>query len=48
MEEIFRQIGLRGDLSNTLLTAALVLVRVVPIVSQTPFLGGKLSDLGGS
>ena len=42
MEEIFRQVGLKGDLSGILLTAVLVMARIVPITLQTPFLGGKL------
>ncbi|MEQ8565464.1 MAG: flagellar biosynthetic protein FliR [Deltaproteobacteria bacterium] len=35
-------IGLRGPLSDTLLMGVLVLMRIVPIIFQTPFLGGKL------
>lgn len=35
-------IGLRGDLSQSLLIGVLILMRIVPIIFQTPFLGGKL------
>lgn len=42
MEEIYRQVGLRGDLSQMLMVGVLIMARVVPIIVQTPFLGGKL------
>ncbi len=40
--QISELIGLRGPLSDTLLMGVLVLMRIVPIIFQTPFLGGKL------
>ena len=45
MERIWLLLGLRGDLSEMLLVASLILIRLVAIVFQTPFLGGKLVPL---
>lgn len=42
MERILATFGLRGDLSEMLLPAGLILVRIAAIVFQTPFLGGRL------
>ena len=41
-EQIFQQFVLRVNLSEPLLLGAMLLIRIVPIVLQTPFLGGKL------
>lgn len=40
--QISELIGLRGDFSQVLLIGTLVLIRIIPIVVQVPFLGGKL------
>lgn len=42
MEEIYQQVGLKGDLSQMLMVGVLIMARVIPIIVQTPFLGGKL------
>ena len=42
MERVWLTFGLRGDLSERLLLAALILIRIIPIVFQTPFLGGRI------
>ena len=41
-ESIYQAVGLRGNLSEFLMTFALVMMRIVPIIFQTPFMGGKL------
>ncbi|MEM7676365.1 MAG: flagellar biosynthetic protein FliR [Myxococcota bacterium] len=41
-ETIYDSVGLRGNLSQTLMTFALIMMRIVPIIFQTPFMGGKL------
>ena len=41
-QSIYEATGLRGNLSDFLLTFALVMMRIVPIIFQTPFMGGKL------
>ena len=41
-QAIYEATGLQGDLSDFLLTFALVMMRIVPIIFQTPFMGGKL------
>lgn len=40
--KILETIGLRGTLGYEMMLGALVLIRIVPVVFQTPFLGGKL------
>lgn len=42
MEAIFRELGLKADLANMMLIGTLLVMRVIPILFQTPFLGGKL------
>lgn len=42
MEELLRELGIRGELSQGLLIVTLVVMRNIPIIFQTPFLGGKL------
>ena len=41
-QSIYEAVGLRGNLSDFLLTFSLVMMRIVPIIFQTPFMGGKL------
>ena len=41
-QSIYEAVGLRGNLSDFLLTFALVMMRIVPIIFQTPFMGGRL------
>lgn len=41
-QTIYDTVGLRGNLSDFLLMFALVLMRIIPIIFQTPFMGGKL------
>ncbi len=41
-QQIMDTFGLRGELWNPMIMTALMLMRVLPIVFQTPFLGGKL------
>lgn len=42
MDQIQRYFGLGGELSQFILVGTLLVMRIVPIVFQTPFLGGKL------
>jgi flagellar biosynthetic protein FliR len=42
MEELYRQIGAGKEISQAMLIGTLVVMRVLPIIFQTPFLGGKL------
>ena len=41
-QSIYEAAGLRGDLSDFLLMFSLVTMRIIPIIFQTPFMGGKL------
>ncbi len=41
-QSIYEAVGLRGNLSDFLLMFSLVLMRIVPIIFQTPFMGGRL------
>jgi flagellar biosynthetic protein FliR len=42
MEELFKAIGLRNDISQIMLIGTLMMMRVLPIIFQTPFLGGRM------
>lgn len=42
MEELYRQIGAGKEISQAMLIGTLIVMRVLPIIFQTPFLGGKL------
>lgn len=42
MEQIFNELGLRASFSNALLTFALVMGRVMPLILFAPFIGGEL------
>lgn len=42
MDELLRELGARGELSQGLLVVTLIVMRCIPIIFQTPFLGGKL------
>lgn len=42
MDQVLQMMGLGGGLSQVILIGTLLVVRIVPIVFQTPFLGGKL------
>lgn len=41
-QQVMDTFGLRGELWDPMILTALMLMRVLPIVFQTPFLGGKL------
>jgi len=41
-DKVYETFGLRGELWDPMILTALMLMRVLPIVFQTPFLGGKL------
>ena len=41
-DRIYDTFGLRGELWEPMIIGALILIRILPIVFQTPFLGGKL------
>jgi flagellar biosynthesis protein FliR len=42
MDELLRELGFQGELSQGLLVVTLIVSRTIPIIFQTPFLGGKL------
>lgn len=42
MDQIFQVMGLGGGVSQVILIGTLLVIRIVAIVFQTPFLGGKL------
>lgn len=41
-DKILEQLGLQTNLASMLVVGSLVVIRVLPIIFQTPFLGGKL------
>lgn len=41
-QSIYEAVGLRGNITDFLIMFALVMMRIVPIIFQTPFMGGKL------
>src|SRR5688572_29007643 len=42
MEELYRQIGAGKAICQAMLIGTLIVMRVLPIIFQTPYLGGKL------
>jgi flagellar biosynthetic protein FliR len=42
MEELYRQIGAGKEISQAMLIGTLIVMRVLPIIFLTPFLGGEL------
>jgi flagellar biosynthesis protein FliR len=42
MEQLFEMIGFKGQVSQAILIGTLIVMRALPLVFQTPFLGGKL------
>lgn len=41
-DQILRELGIQARLASHLIVASLVVIRVLPIIFQAPFLGGKL------
>lgn len=42
MQEMIQQLGFQADITEAMLIGTLMLMRILPLLFQTPFLGGKL------
>ncbi len=42
LQELINQVGLKAQFTEILLSGVLIVMRIIPLVFQTPFLGGKL------